>query len=101
MIKKNILFLFCLLVLFSSCSTLKDGFQSQRKNSTEEFLVEKKRPLVMPPDYNKLPIPSEGKIEENQIEKLLEKDKENKNITSNNNQNKTTENFILDKINTN
>ena len=55
----------------------------------------------MPPDYNKLPIPSEGKIEENQIEKLLEKDKENKNITSNNNENKTTENFILDKINTN
>ena len=100
MIKKNI-FIFCLVLLFSSCSTLKDGFQSQRKNSTEEFLVEKKRPLVMPPDYNKLPTPSEGKIEENQIENLLEKDKENKNITSNNNQNKTTENFILDKINTN
>ncbi len=100
MIKKNIS-IFCLLLLFSSCSTLKDGFQSQRKNSTEEFLVEKKRPLVMPPDYNKLPSPSEGKIEENQIEKLFEKDNENKNLNSNNNENKTTENFILDKINTN
>ena len=100
MIKKNISLL-CLLLLFSSCSTLKDGFQSQRKNSTEEFWVEKKKPLVMPPDYNNLPTPSEGKIEENQIEKLLEKDKENKNKPSNNNKTKKTENFILDKINTN
>ena len=100
MIKKKIS-IFCLLLLFSSCSTLKDGFQSQRKNSTEEFLVEKKRPLVMPPDYNKLPTPSESKIEENQIEKLFEKDNEDKNVNSNNNENKTTENFILDKINTN
>ena len=100
MIKKNIS-IFCLLLLFSSCSTLKDGFESQRKNSTEEFLVEKKKPLVIPPDYNKLPTPSEDKIEENQIEKLFEKDNEDKNVNSNNNENKTTENFILDKINTN
>ena len=100
MIKKKIS-IFCLLLLFSSCSTLKDGFQSQRKNSTEEFLVEKKKPLVIPPDYNKLPTPSEDKIEENQIEKLFEKDNEDKNVNSNNNENKTTENFILDKINTN
>lgn len=100
MIKKNFLIV-CMLLLFSSCSTLKEGFESQRKNSTEEFLVEKKRPLVMPPDYNKLPLPSESGIEETQIENLLEKDKENKNLKSNKNENKTTEKFILDKINTN
>ena len=100
MIKKNILIGF-LLFFISSCSTLKDGFESQRKNSTEEFLVEKKRPLVMPPDYNKLPIPLEEKIELSQIERLLEKGKTNSILKNNKTQNKTTENFILDKINTN
>ncbi len=100
MIKKNILIGFLLLFL-SSCSTLKDGFESQRKNSTEEFLVEKKKPLVMPPEYNKLPLPSESKEEEPQIEQLLEKGKENTTLKNKNNKNKTTENFILEKINTN
>tara|TARA_B100000700_G_C14864328_1_gene770188 strand:- start:46 stop:348 length:303 start_codon:yes stop_codon:yes gene_type:complete len=100
MIKKNILIVF-LLFFISSCSTLKDGFESQRKNSTEEFLVEKKRPLVMPPDYNKLPMPREEKVEETQIEQLLEKNKTNSRSKNKNTQNKTTENFILDKINTN
>ena len=100
MIKKNILIGFLVLFL-SSCSTLKDGFESQRKNSTEEFLVEKKKPLVMPPDYNRLPIPIEEKVEESQIEQLLEKDKKNITLKNKNTKNKTTENFILEKINTN
>ncbi len=98
---KKKIFIFCLLLLFTNCSTLKEGFESQRKNSTEEFLVEKKKPLVMPPDYNKLPTPSDSVTDENQIEKLFEKDNEDRNLNSNKNENKTTENFILDKINTN
>ncbi len=100
MIKKKIL-IFCLLLVFSSCSTLKEGFESQRKNSTEEFLVEKKRPLVMPPEYNKLPLPSEAKEEVAQIEQLLEKSKKKQTLKNKNTKNKTTENFILEKINTN
>ena len=39
---------------------------NQKKSSTDEFLVEKKSPLVMPPDYNELPIPKE-KIEQTDI----------------------------------
>ena len=39
-------FIFLLIILFfsitASCKTVRDGFESQRKNSTEEFLVEKK-----------------------------------------------------------
>ena len=30
---------------------MKDGFSNQKKNNSDEFLVEKKSPLVMPPDY--------------------------------------------------
>jgi len=38
----------------------KQIFTNQKKSSTDEFLVEKKSPLVQPPEYNELPIPSEG-----------------------------------------
>ena len=34
---------------------LKEGFKNQKKNSSDEFLVEKKSPLVMPPEFNELP----------------------------------------------
>ena len=51
--------LIAIAVLFSSCSSLKEGFTNQKKNNSDEFLVEKKSPLVMPPDYNELPIPNE------------------------------------------
>ena len=46
------LFLFLL-----SCGTIKEGFSNQKKNNSDEFLVEKKTPLVMPPNYNELPEP--------------------------------------------
>ena len=42
---------------FQSCQTVKEGFTSQKKKSTDEFLVEKKSPLVMPPEFNELPVP--------------------------------------------
>tara|TARA_Y100000591_G_scaffold116115_1_gene99263 strand:+ start:62 stop:373 length:312 start_codon:yes stop_codon:yes gene_type:complete len=91
----------CIISLFLfSCSTLKDGFQSQRKNSTDEFLVEKKRPLVMPPDFDKLPQPSQkesiSQEENGQVEEIIKKNKTNQNNEINSNKN--TENFILEKI---
>ena len=67
-------------------------FNLKEKIAQKNFWL--KKPLVIPPDYNKLPNSSEDKIEENQIEKLFEKDNEDKNVNSNNNENKTTENFI-------
>ena len=52
-----------LIILFflSSCGTIKEGFTNQKKKSTDEFLVEKKSPLVMPPNFNELPIPNQTK----------------------------------------
>ena len=64
------LFLFLL-----SCGTVKEGFSNQKKNNSDEFLVEKKTPLVMPPNYNELPEPKINQqeiIEEkNPIKSLL------------------------------
>ncbi len=101
---KIIFFIILFGSFFYSCTTLKKGFESQRKNSTDEFLVEKKQPLVMPPDFEKLPIPDQNLTDNqqeniNQIEELIVTDNTNNtnsNISSDSN--KKTENFILDKI---
>ena len=64
-----------LLLFIFSCGVVRDGFSNQRKNNSDEFLVEKKKPLVMPPNYNQLPLPKnsqeEIKTQENSIKSLL------------------------------
>ena len=101
MIKKFKIILFVIFVtnFVYSCSTLKEGFKSQRKNSTDEFLVEKKQPLVIPPDFDSLPIPNQKKTNNNekQIENLIIND-EVQNSKKNKKSNQNTENFILKKI---
>ena len=85
---------------FQSCQTVKEGFTSQKKKSTDEFLVEKKSPLVMPPEFNELPVPKSSKnIQENETENNIE------NLISNNDtpenseiQNENFENSIIEKI---
>ena len=90
--------------MFQGCSTLKEGFRSQKKNSTDEFLVEKKSPLVMPPEYNELPVPeiknSKNEIEDSDDIKKLLTNSDNANSTNLNSdkQNKNFKNSILDKI---
>ena len=55
--KKIILLLFSILFLFS-CSGAKDALQGKKRSDTsDEFLVEKKNPLTVPPDINELPVP--------------------------------------------
>ena len=98
---KIILFLIFAINFVYSCSTIKDGFKSQRKNSTDEFLVEKKQPLVIPPDFDSLPIPNQKKTnsDEKQIENLIIEDNDNsQNLEKNKISNQNTENFILKKI---
>ena len=94
-------------VTLNSCGTIKEGFVSQKKNSADEFLVKKKSPLVMPPNFNELPIPEnlnqEQKNNENSEIKSLITGSDNKSSKSqnNSNQNTTTENSILEKIKNN
>tara|TARA_Y100000591_G_scaffold328111_1_gene353873 strand:- start:872 stop:1126 length:255 start_codon:yes stop_codon:yes gene_type:complete len=48
-------------MLISSCS----GMNSKRSQNSDEFLIQKKNPLVMPPDIDDLPKPKEeGVVEE-------------------------------------
>ena len=60
--KKQSIPIFLIILFFlSSCGTIKEGFTNKKKKSTDEFLVEKKSPLVMPPNFNELPIPNQTK----------------------------------------
>ena len=45
-------------VMLTSCGTIKEGFSMQKKDNSDEFLVEKKSPLIMPPDFDELPVPN-------------------------------------------
>ena len=89
-----------------SCGSLKEGFKNQKKNNTDEFLVEKKSPLIMPPDYNELPKPnsvnSEAESEENSIKSLVTNE-ENILDKSNvkNSESKDIEETLLEKIKNN
>jgi len=98
--KKFILLNFILLL--ASCGTARDAFVNQKKNSTDEFLVEKKSPLVMPPDYNELPIPKEKieqtDINENEFKTLITQKNQDTKSDSNEDVNKNFEELLLDKI---
>ena len=97
---KFILFLILTLLILQSCQAVKDGLTSQKKKSTDEFLVEKKSPLVMPPEFDKLPLPTtaeESNFEKNSnnFEKLISENNSEEKIET---QNKNFENSIIEKI---
>jgi len=91
-------------IILSGCQTLKKGFQSQKKNSTDEFLVEKKSPLVMPPEFSKLPNPEvvdneTQEFQNNDIKKLITNNENLESTSSNSTKNNQNfENSILEKI---
>tara|TARA_B100000401_G_C52439459_1_gene546600 strand:+ start:178 stop:501 length:324 start_codon:yes stop_codon:yes gene_type:complete len=65
-INKLFFIVFTLSIFFlNSCKSVKENLSIKKKDSTDEFLVEKKNPLILPPDYKDLPKPLS---EENALE---------------------------------
>ena len=96
-------------IFLYSCSSVKDGLTSNKRTNTDEFLVEKKNPLITPPKFDELPKP-ETSEPINEIKELTEvsiEDKIKKEITKNKNSkndktvNGSIEESILEKIKTN
>ena len=95
-----------MLFLFS-CSGAKDALQGKkRSDNSDEFLVEKKKPLTVPPDFNELPVPLDQEKDqiENQddinIKKVLKIDENLEKNTQSNNEGQTSlEKSIIEKIN--
>ena len=64
--KTNPLIASFLIILFlNSCGTIAEGLGGSKKKGSDEFLVEKKPPLVIPPSFGELPEP--GKEPEENI----------------------------------
>ena len=96
--------IFCLLlfVFFTSCGAVREGFSNQKKNNSDEFLVEKKSPLVLPPEFDELPFPKDKKedtdVNKNSLKELFSK---NETDDAESSTNKNLEDSLLDKIKTN
>ena len=91
---------FIFIILLSACQSAREGFSLKKKDNSDEFLVEKKNPLVMPPNYNKLPMPEDfqsGKKDNDEFKSVI---KSNNNINKNSSKKKLDiEKSILEKIN--
>ena len=96
-------YLIILFLLLCSCQGVKDALSGKKYENSDEFLVIKKNPLVIPPNFNDLPTPKDvvdtNQIEniENEIEDLLSSIKDDKEEVSDSSSG-NTESFVLEKI---
>jgi len=61
--KLNILIIIFFSFFLYSCQTAKEALTGKKRSEQgDEFLVEKKNPLAMPPDFEKLPTPGNEKV---------------------------------------
>tara|TARA_Y100000741_G_scaffold352969_1_gene325624 strand:+ start:436 stop:765 length:330 start_codon:yes stop_codon:yes gene_type:complete len=105
---KKIIILLSSLFFLISCTGAKDALQGKKRSeNSDEFLVEKKNPLTVPPDIDELPVPLDQEEEgekENQedinIKKVLSIDENQDDNLEEQNQNQNSiEKTILEKIN--
>ena len=100
---KKILSILFLPLILLSCTSLQEAgkvLRNEKINSTDEFLVKKKEPLVLPPDFNKIPEPgslSKKKEDEDddRIKKILRSPGSNK---PQGNESSSVEDTIIDRI---
>ena len=103
-----IIFIFANIFFLNSCESIKNAVTGEKKPPGDEFLVEKKNPLVLPPEFGELPVPlKEERMEQEEesdeeIEKLIGKisieEKSNDDIE---NLSDSLEQSILEQINNN
>ena len=90
--------LFLIIFTFTACGDAAKTLRNEKIKTTDEFLVEKKNPLVLPPDYQEIPKP--GSIikkgdEKEKLKKILKGPEIDKNTI---NKSTSIEKSILDKI---
>ena len=102
--KLTILIIILLSCLLFSCQTAKEALEGKKRSEqSDEFLVEKKNPLAMPPDYEKLPTPGNENVspetfsENNEVKDLLKIEDSGLN-TDDNNSSADIESSIIEKI---
>ena len=91
------------MLVLTSCQSLKNAVSGVKQENSDEFLVQKKNPLTLPPDFTDLPVPfdespktTEVQIEDD-IEKLLGMENNTKSTDDTSNSS-SIESFVLKKI---
>ena len=97
---KNFWLLIGVFLLIVSCGDVGKILRNEKIKTTDEFLVKKKGPLVLPPNYEEIPKPDtiKKKTENNQnkIKSILKTQKKEKKKSTNY---LSIEKSILEKIN--
>ena len=101
--KKFNFYLIIFSILLASCQSVKDGLSGRKTENSDEFLVKKKNPLVMPPKFMELPKPKDEsdekaeKLDEDvDVKSILDIEKSSKN---NSTKSGSAEDFVLKQIN--
>jgi hypothetical protein len=104
----HIVYLFLIMFALSGCQSIKDGLTGKKKSNSDEFLIKKKNPLVLPPKFDELPEPKILSDKEKNSEKEIDLKAiltKQTNITSststNSSSNQSLEKNILEKIKNN
>ena len=98
---KKIYFVFVLITILTNCSNLSDAgkvLRNEKITNSDEFLVKKRGPLVLPPDYKDIPEPGsimKNEMDEKKIKKIL---KVPESSNSNINKNSSIEETIINQI---
>ena len=66
--KSNIFLVLLMMLLTVSCQTVKNAVSGVKQENSDEFLVQKKHPLVLPPNFTDLPEPFEESLPTSEIE---------------------------------
>ena len=99
-----IIIFFFITACASSWEDIKKGLGGEKRTSTDEFLVKKKDPLVMPPKWKDLPKPGQNiklddDIEEvTDIEELIQLGKNQESLTNIEQSGGNLEDMVLKKI---
>ena len=100
--KSNIFLVLLMMLLTVSCQTIRDAVSGVKRENSDEFLVQKKHPLVLPPDFTDLPEPFEELLptSEIQVEDDIEQlfGMEEIKSTDNTSVSSSIESFVLKKI---
>ena len=92
----NILIIIFFVTSCESLQTAKKTLTGEKEFTSDEFMVQKKNPLILPPDYENLPTPDEeaaAKEEISNFEKTL-----GASIEDNSSKSSSAEESILKKI---
>ena len=94
-------FLIFIFLILISCSSFKEAgkvLRNEKTNTTDEFLVKKREPLVPPPDFKEIPEPGSIKKENNSEQQKLKIILKAPNNENSNSSSSNVEKSIIDKI---